>query len=74
MQEVIVVLKPLRQDMKRDDPPAPLPNLKSKKSIDSRKQRLLLLYDSQTETCKVDTELNIFLNRQLSHISTRQSG
>ena len=30
MQEVIVVLQPLWQDMERDDPPAPLPHLKSK--------------------------------------------
>lgn len=36
MQEVIVVLKPLWQDMKRDDPPAPLPNLKGKNSFYSQ--------------------------------------
>jgi hypothetical protein len=30
MQEVVVVLQPLRQDMKWDDPPATLPHLKTK--------------------------------------------
>lgn len=31
MQEVIIVLEPLWQDMKRNHPPAPLPNLKNNK-------------------------------------------
>lgn len=32
VQEVIIILQPLRQDMERNDSPAPLPNLKSSRS------------------------------------------
>lgn len=31
VQEVIIILQPLGQDVERDDSPAPLPNLKSRR-------------------------------------------
>lgn len=58
MQEIIVVLQPVWQDMKRNDPPASLPNLKSSTNLITHYSlNIQLLIKLQLKVCEISLRI-----------------